>query len=98
MAIRVDAETLHTKANELRNKLETHNQTIASMKALVNGLSGEFTGAAATAYIERFNSMEGTFTQFSELIENFATNLDSVATAFSDQDTSLANSLNGLNQ
>ena len=95
MAIRVDAETLHSKANELRNKLDTHNQNIANMKTLVNGLSGEFTGAAATAYIDRFNSMEATFNQFSEMIENFATNLDTVANSFTEQDNSLANSLKG---
>ena len=95
MASRVDAETLHNKANELRSKLTTHNQNIASMKTLVNGLSGEFTGAAATAYIDRFNSMEATFNQFSEMIENFATNLDTVANSFTEQDNSLANSLKG---
>lgn len=95
MAIRVDAETLHSKANELRNKLNTHNQNIASMKGLVNGLSSEFTGAAATAYIERFNSMEATFNNFSDMIESFATNLDAVANTFTDQDNTLANSLKG---
>lgn len=95
MAIRVDAETLHSKANELRNKLTTHNQNIASMKGLVNGLSSEFTGAAATAYIERFNNMEATFNNFSDMIESFATNLDAVANTFTDQDNTLANSLKG---
>lgn len=81
MAIRVDADTLHSKANELRT--------------LVNNLSGEFTGAAATAYIEKFNGMESTFTQFAEMIESFATNLDTVANSFTEQDNSLAGSLKG---
>lgn len=95
MAIRVDAETLHSKAGELRTMLSNHNDNVARMRSLVNGLSSEFTGAAATAYIERFNSMESTFTQFSEMIENFATNLDTVANSFTEQDNTLAGSLKG---
>lgn len=95
MAIRVDAETLHTKANELRTMLSNHNDNVSKMRTLVNGLSGEFTGAAATAYIDRFNGMEATFTQFSEMIESFATNLDTVANSFTEQDNSLAGSLKG---
>ncbi len=39
--------------------------------------------------------MESTFTQFAEMIENFATNLDTVANSFTEQDNSLAGSLKG---
>ena len=95
MAIRVDADTLHSKANELRTLLSNHNDNVGRMRTLVNNLSGEFTGAAATANIEKFNGMESTFTQFAEMIENFATNLDTVANSFTEQDNSLAGSLKG---
>ena len=95
MAIRVDADTLHSKANELRSLLSNHNDNVGRMRTLVNNLSGEFTGAAATAYIEKFNGMESTFTQFAEMIESFATNLDTVANSFTEQDNSLAGSLKG---
>ena len=95
MAIRVDADTLHSKANELRTLLSNHNDNVGRMRTLVNNLSGEFTGVAATAYIEKFNGMESTFTQFAEMIENFATNLDTVANSFTEQDNSLAGSLKG---
>ena len=91
MAIRVDADTLHSKANELRTLLSNHNDNVGRMRTLVNNL----TGAAATAYIEKFNGMESTFTQFAEMIESFATNLDTVANSFTEQDNSLAGSLKG---
>jgi WXG100 family type VII secretion target len=95
MAIRVDAETLHSKAKELQNLRSTHDENIAKMRSLINGMSDAFEGAAATAYVNRFASMESTLTSFSEMIGEFATALDSVATSFTEEDNSLANSLNG---
>lgn len=91
--IRVDAETLRGKATEIRNMKSTHDDNIARVGALIRGLSGEFTGQAATAYIEKFESMQATLTSFSEMIESFARDLDAVAANFTEVDTSLAGSL-----
>lgn len=91
--IRVDAQTLHSKANEIRNLKATHDENMARMKTLVTTLSDVFEGQAATAYVNRFESMQPTFASFSEMIEEFAVALDGVATTFTDTDTTLAGSL-----
>ena len=48
MAIRVDADTLHSKANELRTLLSNHNDNVGRMRTLVNNpaviLADEATG------------------------------------------------------
>ena len=44
MAIRVDADTLHSKANELRTLLSNHNDNVGRMRTLVNNLSGGMWG------------------------------------------------------
>lgn len=91
--IKIDADTLRSKATEIRTMKATHDENIARMRALVTNLSGVFEGEAATAYVNQFESMQATFTSFSEMIEMFAAELDTTATTFDEVDTTLASKL-----
>ncbi len=91
--IKVDAETLHAKAKEISGLRDQHDSTIQQIGSLINGLSEVFAGQAGTAYVTRFESMKNTFTSFSEMLQEFSTDLDSVANAFTSIDESLAGSL-----
>lgn len=88
--IKIDADTLRSKATEIRNMKATHDENIARMRALVTNLSGVFEGEAATAYVNQFESMQATFTSFSEMIEMFAAELDTTAASFGELDVTLA--------
>ena len=93
MAIRVDAETLHSKASEIKTLRSSHDENITRVRTLIQGLSDVFEGQAATAYQNKFASMEPTFTQFSEMLEELATKLDGAATGFTEYDSGLAGTL-----
>ncbi len=93
MAIRVDAETLQARANELRNYRTTHDENIGKVKSMVQALAEVFEGQTATQYQNNLAEMEPTFTQFSELLEEMATKLDTVAAGFTETDTSLASAI-----
>ena len=94
MRITVTPETLRSNASSIRTQKATFEQVIAQMRAIVNGMSGEFEGQAATAYISNFDSYSSQFTAFGELIESFATKLETTATTMEETDASLA-SVNG---
>lgn len=91
--IKIDADTLRSKATEIRTMKANHDENIARMRALVTNLSGVFAGEAATAYVNQFESMQATFTSFSEMIEMFAAELDTTANSFQEMDTTLASKL-----
>lgn len=91
--IKIDADTLRSKATEIRTMRANHDENIARMRTLVTNLSGVFEGEAATAYVNQFESMQATFTSFSEMIETFAAELDTTANSFQEMDTTLASKL-----
>lgn len=95
MAIKIDAETMRSNASTLRNLRGTHDDTINSISNLIRNMCGTdvFTGEAANAYLNSLESMQSTFTSFSELLERFAADLDSAANTFTETDTSLASAL-----
>jgi WXG100 family type VII secretion target len=85
--IQVTPDMLKSKATELRSIKEEHDEAMSKMKTLVTGLPEIFKGDAADAFISKYESMQGTFTEFSELLESFATKLDTAATQFQETDT-----------
>ena len=91
--IKIDAETMRSKATEISGLRDQHDQLIASIGSIINGMSGVFEGAAATAYVTQYDSMKATFTQFSEMLMKFSTELNGVANTMENTDTSLAGSI-----
>ena len=95
MKIIVTPEVLRNNSSEIRNEKAKFEETISRMRTIVNSMSGEFEGEAATAYINNFESYNSSFTQFSELIESFAKKLDVTAQTMEETDASLAGSMGG---
>ena len=93
--IYVTPELLKGKAKELRGYKSEHDDAINRIKNLVNGLTGEFKGVAANAYIEKFNSMEPTFNNFSEMLAELASNLDFTADELERKDNEVASKIGG---
>lgn len=93
MAIHIDAEMMHDKAKELRDLRAAHDENIRRIHTLMESMGEVFQGQAATAYANRYAEMQPVITSFSEMIEEFAVELDSVATNFTETDTGLASSL-----
>ena len=89
----VTPELLRGKAGELRGYRSEHDDAINKIRSLVNGLPEEFKGDAASAYIEKFNSMESTFTNFSELLEDLAKKLEIAAANFESTDGQTASQM-----
>ena len=94
--IKFDADQVKDKATQLRNMRSTHDDNITQMRTLITSMCNSeiFEGQAATAYLNKFESMASTFTQFSEMIEEFAARLDVAATTMTETDNALASALN----
>lgn len=90
MAIKIDAEVMRSEAQKMRQFKQQHVDAINSLKATVNALanSESFDGATATKYRTQFESLSGTFSQFEELLENLARDLEAAATKFETVDNS----------
>ncbi len=91
--IQVTPDLLREKAGELRGYRSEHDDAINKITNLVNGLPAEFKGGAASAYVEKFNSMQSTFTNFSELLEDLARKLDVAANNFEATDGQTASQM-----
>jgi len=83
--ITVTPETLKTKATELRNLRSAHDENMARMRSIITGMDSFFTGKAQQSMVNEYDSMQPTFTRFSEMIENYAKFLDKAANEFENQ-------------
>ena len=95
MSIKIDGETLHSKANELRNLRSNYEDNISTIRNLITGMlhTEVFEGRSATAYEQQLAEMEPTFTRFSEMPEDLATKMDMTGTNFDEFDASNSSSI-----
>lgn len=96
--IQVTPDLLNDKAAELRNYKSQHDEAMSHIKALVDGLSEVWKGDAQNAFVAKYEGMQSTFTQFSELLEGYAKLMNTAAQTLGETDASLANSMNGFGQ
>lgn len=89
--IRVTPDLLRGKATDLRTQKDAHDTAMSQIHSIIVGTEEVFEGDAQRALVAKYESMQGTFTQFSELLESYAQMLDSAANAFEEQDASLSN-------
>lgn len=87
--IQVTPETLRQKASDVRTYKSEHDDVIAKLKTLVNGLNETWKGEAQDAFLAKFESMQSTFTNFSEMLEGYAKLMDTAATQLENTDQSL---------
>lgn len=94
--IQVTPDLLKGKATELRGLRSEHDETMARMRALILGLNEIWKGEAQDAFVAKYESMQSTFTNFSQMLEDFAKLMDTAATRLDVEDTTLASAMNNF--
>lgn len=94
--IQVTPDLLTGKANELRAMKATHDENMAKMRSLIMGLNEIWKGEAQDALIVKYESMQSTFTSFSEMLENYAKLMDTAAQKLQETDSSLASTMSSF--
>jgi WXG100 family type VII secretion target len=77
--IQVTPELLQSKATEVRGLKSNHDDTMQRLTNLVRALNEQWKGAAQDAFVAKFESMQPQFKNFSEMLEGYATLMDTAA-------------------
>lgn len=94
--IQVTPDLLKGKANELRGLKGEHDQSMQKMGTLIRGLNEVWKGDAQDAYVAKYESMQTTFTNFSQLLEDYAKLMDVAAQKLEETDTSLKSTMDSF--
>ena len=84
------------KANELRSYKGQHDEAMSKMRTLIMGLNEIWKGDAQTAFVAKYESMQSTFTNFSQMLEEYAKLMDTAAQRLQETDASLQSSMNSI--
>lgn len=93
--IQVTPELLEAKATEVRNLKSEHDDVMTRMTNLVHALDEIWKGEAQSAFVNKYDSMQSTFTNFSELLESYASLMDTSANTLREADESLKSAIGG---
>lgn len=88
--ISISPELLRGKASDVRAIRGQHDEAMSKLDALILNLEEVYSSESQKAFVERYQGMKTTFTQFSELLEKYASDLDLAAKSFEDLDMGLA--------
>lgn len=94
--IQVTPDLLSGKATELRSLKATHDEIMTKMKSLITGLNEIWKGEAQDALVAKYQSMQPTFANFSEMLENYAKLLDTAAKELENTDKNLASKMSSF--
>ena len=94
--IQVTPDLLNGKANELRGYKDQHDDAMAKMRALIMGLNEVWKGDAQDAFLAKYESMQSTFTNFSQMLEDYAKLMDTAAQRMQDTDQSLSTTMSSF--
>lgn len=94
--IQVTPETLRGKANDVRNYRSEHNDVMVKLKNLIYALNEIWKGDAQNAFLAKYESMQPTFTNFSELLEGYAKLMDTAANELEATDQSLKSTMDNF--
>lgn len=94
--IQVTPETLRSKAANVRSYKSQHDDVMAKIKNLVMSLNEVWKGEAQTAFVSKYESMQPTFTNFSEMLEGYAKLMDTAANELEATDQSLKTTMNNF--
>ncbi len=84
--IQVTPELLESKASEVRALRANHDNTMTKLKNLVHSLDSEWKGEAQAAFVASFEGMQATFTNFSQMLEDYAVKMVKSAQIMRDAD------------
>ncbi|MEE0842758.1 MAG: WXG100 family type VII secretion target [Ruminococcus sp.] len=91
--IQVTPDLLNGKANELRGYKDQHDDAMAKMRALIMGLNEVWKGDAQDAFLAKYEGMQSTFTNFSQMLEDYAKLMDTAAQRMQETDQSLSTTM-----
>ena len=91
--IQVTPEVLNSKANEVRSLKAQHDDTMAKLRSLVLAMNETWKGEAQDAFVAKFESMQNSFTSFSEMLEGYAKLMDTAARELQNTDQSLKSTM-----
>ena len=94
--IQVTPDLLNGKATELRGIKDEHDQAMARMRTLILGLNEIWKGDAQDAFVAKYESMQSTFQAFSQMIDDYATLMNTTANNMQESDASLASTINSF--
>lgn len=87
--IQVTPDLLNGKANELRSLKDQHDEAMSKMRTLIMGLNEIWKGDAQDAFVAKYESMQTTFNNFSQMLEEYAKLMDTAAQRLQEADTGL---------
>ena len=87
--IKIYKETVKGKAADVRTYRGEHDAIMNKLGTLVYDLNSIWKGDAQTAFLNKYEEMKPTFAKFSELLEEYATFLDTAANSFESKDIEL---------
>ncbi|MBE6572791.1 MAG: WXG100 family type VII secretion target [Ruminococcaceae bacterium] len=96
--IQVTPELLDSKANELRTLRSQHDEIMNKMSTLISSLSDVWKGDAQQAFVDKYDEMKGTFSNFSDLLEEYAKMMNTAAQKLYDADQSIQVSMAGFGE
>lgn len=94
--IQVTPDLLNGKATELRGIKDEHDQAMARMRTLILGLNEIWKGDAQDAFVAKYESMQSTFQAFSQMIESYASLMNTTAASMEQNDSTLASKINSF--
>lgn len=94
--IQVTPDLLNGKANELRNLKSQHDESMSKMRTLIMGLNEVWKGDAQDAFVAKYESMQSTFTNFSQMLEEYAKLMNTAAQKLQETDTALQGTMNSF--
>ena len=94
--IQVTPDLLNSKANDLRNLKSQHDEAMSKMRTLIMGLNEVWKGDAQDAFVAKYESMQSTFNNFSQMLEEYAKLMNTAATKLQETDTALQGTMNSF--
>lgn len=94
--IQVTPDLLNGKANELRGLKSTHDEAMAKMRTLIMGLNEIWKGEAQDAFVAKYESMQTTFNNFSQMLEDYSKLMETAAQKLQETDQSLQSTMNSF--
>ena len=91
--IQVTPETLREKATEIRTLKSEHDEVMNKMTNLIHALNEQWKGEAQTAFVSKYDRMQSTFTNFSEMLDGYAKLIDASANELEMTDQNLKNKI-----
>ena len=94
--IQVTPDLLNGKATELRGIKDEHDQAMARMRTLILGLNEIWKGDAQDAFVARYEGMQTTFQNFSQMIEDYAQLMNTTAQNMQETDQQTASTISSF--